>query len=695
MRSLRGRDGSAMTGRENTRIAFRKRYSVLLVLSAILGIIATLRALGVDKLTVPAAALLVAASILALVPLILLFGGDGIRRWRRRAIIAVIFAAHLVGVLFFFPPEDLVNNRPVLTLDHAIHFYQVERAKEIFHDSHRLNGYDPFFMAGYPGGTIFDLDTKGVEIWCSILAFVDTARAYKLFIILGHLLLVFTIYGGCRRLKYDFEEAAFALLVFLPYWHWGRPYAGDYRFAGMFAFLFVSHLSLYITGLFGSFLRGEAVKRFYILGPLAFLTHPTAVVILPVGFLAAFLIERRLVPDGNVRKKWEIGILARMILWCLVVVAVNAVWLVPFFRYLDIKSPSETFFQVSGAGGLLRLIIKPGNLPVLLLIALAAAGLGALVRKRRFEAAVPPAAVGLFLMLIAGFGIYLPIFNQMEPGRFLLTSFVFMAPLSGAGLAALIRGGKKVFSSSRLFQPAKAAALVVLLLATPVLALLSSRSYYRHTLSTTFVPEVKELIGALDDRLTRDGRLMIEDGPAWIYGDCFLPSILPLYTGIEQVGGPYPFSFITHNFTNCFNGRIMGKPVASLGHNAMKDYLDLYNIHWIVTATVECKDYFSLFPGVDPVWDSEHFTLWQVSSPSTFTSFPGTKTDASYDRIDLRLETEDAEAVPDRILLKYHWDRGLRVEPPARISPVKCLDDPVPMILLEPMGKMEIGIFYK
>ena len=283
--------------------ALQKRDYALLAAAAVLGIAGTLRSLGLDGVTLLTALLLAGAALAALRPLLRLFGGGGLATASPKGVLAVIFVFHLIGTLFFFPPEDALNDRPVLTLDHAIHFYEAERAKEVFWDSFRLHMYDPYFMAGYPGGTVFDIDAKGVELWCSFLYFVDTARSYKLFILMSYLLAVFTVYAACRRLRLRFEEAVCAALVFLAFWQWGRPYAGDFRFAGMFSYLFVCHLSLYLVGLFRSVLEGERARRFFILGPLAFFVHPTAAVLLPIPFLTMFLIERRSVQAGPERRK--------------------------------------------------------------------------------------------------------------------------------------------------------------------------------------------------------------------------------------------------------------------------------------------------------------------------------------------------------------------------------------------------------
>jgi hypothetical protein len=234
---------------------------VLLILSGLLALSATARGLGTDGIAPSSVTLLSLAAVLALRPIIRIASARGSGRVGRRTLLAAVFSAHMVATLFFFPPEDILNSRPVITLDHALHYQQAERARDVFRKSLRLHAYDPYFMAGYPGGTVFDIDSKGMELWCSLMPLLGTARAYKLFILIAYMLLVPLAYSGCRRLGYSYEESLMSVLLLLAFWHWGRPYAGEFRYAGMFSYLAVSLLSLYITGLARPFLRGERVRR--------------------------------------------------------------------------------------------------------------------------------------------------------------------------------------------------------------------------------------------------------------------------------------------------------------------------------------------------------------------------------------------------------------------------------------------------
>jgi hypothetical protein len=682
-----------MEDNENKSKRFQKQGRCLMCIAAALGIIATLRGFGTDGISMAAVAFLIGATVLAVAGLIRLSSDDRLPFDNTRKVFAILAGVHIVSTLFFFPPEDILNDRPVLTLDHAVHYYQVERAGEICPHTFCLYAYDPYFMAGHPGGTVFDIDSKGAELFSTLLRFMGTARALKLFVLFAHLLLVASIFFGCRRLGFQNDECAYATLLALAYWHWGRPYASDFRFAGMFAFLFVTHLSLYLTGLFRAFLDNTSIRRFFIIGPLTFLIHPTAAVLLPIPFVAVFLLEGRRRRNERIRRQWAKRVLLRLVLWCLLIVAVNAIWILPLVRYLDIKLPSEAFFQINGITGVLRVLFKPGNITAIGLCLLAAVGSIRLAMQRRTIEWIAPASAALFLLLLAAYGVYIPGFDQMEPGRFLYSAMIFLAPLSGAGLKICLELLWRA-SEKSIERRVATAVFISLVVIPPWLGMVSARAYYKHTLSTTMSPEMTKLIAELQQTTDSSGRLMVEDGPAWRYRNCHLPSILPLFTSVEQVGGPYPHTFIKHHFTTFQKNETMGKTLLEWDPGAFGEYIDLYNIRWILTASSQATDFINGLPGCEPIWSLNHFTIWRTPGRSSFADVSGVSVRAEYNRIDVKIPQSDGAPPPERIVLKYHWDRALEADPPARISQIMLLDDPVPFILLEPNGRSEVRIRY-
>jgi hypothetical protein len=238
------------------------------------------------------------------------------------------------------------------------------------------------------------------------------------------------------------------------------------------------------------------------------------------------------------------------------------------------------------------------------------------------------------------------------------------------------------------------AAFILLFVIPPWLGMLAARTYYKHTLSTSMSPEMKSLIAALQQHTDSSGRLMVEDGPAWRYGNSHFPSILPLLTGVQQVGGPYPHTFIKHHFTTFQKNNTMGKPLLEWEAGAFGEYIQLYNIRWILTASSPVTEFIDGLPGYERIWLLDHFNLWRTPGQPSFTDAPGVSVRAYYNRIDVTMPPENGAPPPERILLRYHWDRALEVEPPARISQIMILDDPVPFILLEPNGLREVRIYY-
>lgn len=630
--------------------------------------------------------------------------GDFFAR-HKRALIAGLFVVHALSTLFFFPPADVVNDRPVVTLDHAFHYYQARRAREVFLDSGRLHAYDPYFMAGYPSA-LFDLDVKMLEVFGAVFPLSQLPRATKGYILLCYLSMVFTVYAGCRLMRFPEREAVFATALMLILWHWGRPYASHYRYAGMFDFVFVSHLSILSVGLLRRFLERKTVLWWLIIGPLAYFIHPTAVVILSVPYACVILCGRR-----SVTLKTSL----LFVVWCLIVVVVNSLWIVPLLEYASLKTATKTFFQTAGLGELARVLLRPGCLPAIVILALSAVGVGRLISEdRRSEAATLSVAV-LFLGFISAYGVYLPGIEHLEPGRFLLTALFFSVPLAGAGAAEMVDVWRRFTAGSSAARWVERTLLVAVVLSPILLSYLSARTGYRHRIRTGLSPAASELVEAVRSHTDAAARLMIEDGPAALYGEAHLPGLMPVLTGVEQIGGPYPYTFVEHHFATFERDWTMGKPLSSLSAREFLEYVVLYNVRWIVAASPEAKEFLrraastgesgspvrpegapaspddreSARDVLTEIWRSDRYTMWRVNRAPSFTDRDGDRVTAGLNRISIEL------AEPrDRFLLRFHWDRGLEADAPVTIAPVRGLNDPVPLILVETNGATSITIRY-
>jgi hypothetical protein len=628
------------------------------------------------------AAVLASGMVLAAFVLARLAPGGLIDHRNRRRFLFAVFVVHVLATLYFFPLPDALNDRPVVTLDHSFHYYQAHRAREVFWETFRIDRYDPYFMAGYPGGTIFDLDMKGAETFCSVVPIIGVARTLKLFILCAFLTMIPAIYWGSRMQGFRIEEAMLGLLVFLVFWHWGRPYAGDFRYAGMFAFVFVTHWCFLVVGLLRQVARGKWIKTFFGLGSAAFLVHPTAVLMLPVPFSFSIGVHRRV---------WGIRKWMLLIAWCLLVVFINMVWLKPFFRYAWLKTTTELYYQIEGWSGLTHLLLKPTCAIALGMIALAAVGVVRLYKQRRFSVGLPAAAGAVFLFCIAGWGVYLPGIEQMEPGRFLLSFFVFLTPLAGVGMHAVVETIAAVASNDKHRRVVRSSALVSVVLVSLPLSLLETKSYYRHTISTSLAPEVASLVDEVSARVGPSGRLMIEDCDAIHYGDVHLPALLPLVTGVEQIGGPYPHTFLLYYFTSFRWEGTFGRPLDHWDSESFLTYLQLYNVRWVLTATGPSQRAIAEITARSPDWSRPPYAMWDLGPRGAdAVSKADPQVESGLNRLVVR-----AEGGVEGYFIDYHWVPGLKASGSAQIKPVHRYDDPVPFIYVEPHGESVVIITYQ
>lgn len=597
---------------------------------------------------------------------------------RKRPLLLFILLVHILALFLFFPPDEIVNDRPVATLDHSIHYYQVVRSREAVWHHAQLNSYDPSFMAGYPAGVLFDIDMKGAELFCIVTPFLSAVRALKLYILLCYATMIVTLYRGSRLLGFSFEESILGVLLCAVFFHAGRPYAGAFRFAGMFSFIFVSHLSFLVIGLFRSFLRGSRITWFFIAGPLVFMVHPTALVMMPVAFIMLFAFERKLVRYKT---------MSLFCIWCLLVVIINMVWLIPLLRYLDLKTPTQVFFQLSGIREAFGQIAKPGSMPALALVLFGAFGFARLVREKRISIAFPVGIAAVFLLMIAAYGCRIRYIDQLEPGRFLLSFLFFLTPLAGAGLYGMLDLARH--RTSRTYLTPRALVVTVLLLAPLWASFVESRMFYKHHISTELPAQVLSLIQIVKNRSDLPGRMMVEDGPASLYKHIHLPSMLPLLSGREQIGGPYPYTFMPHHYATFQRDLTFGRPLAEIEPREFSACLVQYNVRWILTASSETAEYLSAVPDVTLVDSAGRYSLWSVGGNFGSVFDSDARVTAEQNRIRVSFIGN-----PTEIVLKYHWDKGLHVAAPAFIYPVRRGNDPVPFIALDPQKAREVNIIY-
>ena len=581
---------------------------------------------------------------------------------------------HIVATLFFFPAQHLFDARPIVTADHAVHYEQCLRSRAVFWHTFRLDCYNPYFMAGYPSGTLFDVDMKGAELFTALIP-IHTATALKLFILLAYLSMLPSVYRGARMLGFRLDEGVLGVMLLLVYWHWGRPYASDFRFVGMFSFVFATHAVVYVTGLVRRFVAGDRGRALFILGPVAFCVHVLSVVMAAVSITTVLVADRARMTT----RRAEL-----LFLWALVVVFANALWILPLIRFLPYKVPSEAFYQLHGLHQVERLLFAPTGWIASGVLVLAALGAVRLAKQSRMNTAAPSLVSSLVMLFFATFGIHLPGINQLEPGRFLFSAIVFATPLAGAGAVWLIEAFSGRMATASAASRLRTAFMLSLALAPLPLAMLDAKAYYHHTLSVDLPPRVERLRSLLVANMRGSGRLLIEEGSARAYGGYFLPALLPSQTHVEQIGGPYPKVPLIHHRTTFAEDSFLGRPFAQWTTEELSTRLAFLRVRWAVTATDETGRFVASIPGVVLRWQDGPLRFWDLPQYQN-----GVTTRADYNRIEA-----DVAAGSKPVVLPYHWLEGVKANDGNEIVPVLRDDDPVPFICIRRVGATPVIVRY-
>src|ERR1051325_4487541 len=174
---------------------------------------------------------------------------SGTGPWRALLICGVISLVHLIGLaLLFTPLSGLFDSRPLIDQDWGLHFFHLNSLTAFWHEGHRLWGYNPFFMAGYPSNTIQDLSIKFFELaalglssialspveWFKICAFLATASLPWM--------IYFAVQNFFRGDKAGKFIAALAALFGTVYWWNSLP--REMFFYGMIGFPVACYLSV-------------------------------------------------------------------------------------------------------------------------------------------------------------------------------------------------------------------------------------------------------------------------------------------------------------------------------------------------------------------------------------------------------------------------------------------------------------------
>jgi hypothetical protein len=607
---------------------------------------------------------------------------------------AVAFAYHYEYALWLLrlPSGTIIFN------DFALLTYQCQAARDFFTQSGTLWGYDPHFAAGLPLSFIWNSN-----VFLQVLAVAMKSYAVedvvKIALFCSLMLFPLFFYWTMRNFGFARDHSCAAALAALLAFRLDTGML--FHITGMVTAGIITWYSLFLISLLYRFMKNQDMRSAALLivfSPLALLIHKTAVVILFAPALALLVQHARVLRP----RSWFVlaGAAAASL-------AANWFWLSPLFKLFkyktflaeapfwqnrDLLRPLKDYFTLSvmtntvewphwwyGAAHTLMLWV---------LLAGGAAGLLIWKKRGRADLYLPIGIACAFLFVFSYYGAFVRAFAELNPTRYLPVMNLLLAIPASAALLELFRRMNRLTANAFFLAVSLGACLVSFYHLERFEPLLKLR------LGAPEMREVTDLVSALRD-LPGGGRILLEDsgvmdreGQGQVYALSHLPSQFPRLTGKQFIGGPYPYMFVKHHRVDFHDGKFLGRELEDIPFAQLRDYMDIYDIKWIVSWSRRGRGYFDAYPEYFlRTRDIGRFRIYEVSRPHNAFLIGQGLAAASYNRI----VVQNAVAERGKVVLKYHWVDGMRCEPDCRAEPYPVSDDPAGFIQVnEPAASFEI-----
>jgi hypothetical protein len=442
----------------------------------------------------------------------------------------------------------------------------------------------------------------------------------------------------------------------------------------MFTFAFACFLSVFTIAVFYRYTReGKSTDLilFFICGPLLLLFHLFAALIVAIPLAAILILNLR---DRSKRY------LLIFLLWIVWILICNSFWILPFISF---RHYTRQFAAGEFRMEIIRnlFVFRGGLRPLALWLFFGLFGILSWKRDQRILRIAYLTVIVFFLFLgFIGSWVH-PVIDALEPHRFIIALkclLIIPAAIAVTATVGIVR--------SRTIR------FVILLI---VLASLVALMPLTGRLAARLPEKANQLIGFLQERTDPSGRILVQNSDAK-HPDIYFGTHLlffPLYMDIEQIGGPPGRVPLKHHFAEFQHNQLFGKPLSAFSEDELKEYLNLYNVKWLVVWSDGARAYFGKlteqFTLLGKVRYSKYkkFYIFEAHRAPDFFIRGAGMVAADFNRITI------TDASPGEIILKYHWLETLKTDPEVELEPVMMLDDPVPFIKLNNPGYDVIKIY--
>ena len=645
---------------------------------------------------------------------------NGSSRLLARLVCAALLFFHAWQTFRIFPSlSALFDQRPVISVDHAIHLYHGYLGARFLKEHGTSWGYDPFFMAGYPKTPVYDSSSGPAELFEFMAGADYSPRAYKL----GVALLVWSVPVVVLVAAHGYGCSAAAAWVSFAWalWYCWVGFPAILLRSGLVAFLWAASLAVLVPGLLVRLGHRHGLAN--LLGltlamALGLEAHPTFVLMFFIPALVAWI------SSPVVRSwRWHLAVAAA----ALASLAVTWFWWWPLLRFLHLKTGSATFMQAEFWEFILQYYagFRDARIPVLTAL-FGVVGLSSWYLAGQRSRALVSITQIVALSFLTFAGSMWEVTRNLEPIRFQVPLVLAWAIPAGQGVCAVASAMAAGNWAGALMARMRACGAIILLLATVALStpqvwwwaperppstwqLSYTRLRTARPLAVGLRPEMNQLVDWIIQNTDHSARILLEDQlRLWERTEeesIHWTPLLPLLTGRQYVGGLYHLAFIRHHHVAFGDWHLAGQHIRLWDPGALRDFLERYNIGWVITwsrasalkegglplstdkfASLPFCEQVAALPRLTRRLDENLYTVFRVQiEHSYFIRGHGRVLRADYNRIELaELEPQDGQLV-----LKYHWQDGLRAQPPVPIERANEPNDPIGFIRIRSRESLE------
>lgn len=605
--------------------------------------------------------------------------GDFIAPPSIRRILGIAFAIQLLLLSLTFPLSEVLGIKGLNYIDNPYHEYVVTVAADSGSNK-RLRSYDPYFYAGKAAGLARNHGAKLPALAAALLSdWFSPREVWKIYVFAASLLA--SICLPLALILFRFERNAVAVGAALGLLLW---WTGMFRWlhtAGLASFVLAAYASIPFTALIVQLIESEcrylvATIATGLAGAFFFFVHPLfplPVIVFTTAYLSLSLRELR----------WKrFAIIATII--SAIAILPNSGWLYDAFvdppdPLIDITNHQRnTGFSLifKSLFGIWDVAEGAKINPAIALAAVAGLVLARTDARRR--QLLSYAIAGWFWACYAFTAGHISALGELtQPNRFNPVAYLFMAVPAAVGISRLLDSAGSPSHSQRRTLARGTTGIIGLVLATGVVELgreVSSADIGHYGQIPPQARDQGDYARYLLDFLARNtdssARILFETSNARIHDGGHIAGLIALQSQRELIGGPY----VQRGFAAFWDGIAFMQPIDQISPEKMQEYLDRYNIGWVVAHSQKSQAYFDRLPSATMMEQWKKIKTYKVERDhSFFFSGSGELVERRVNRLVF------ANVKGDPVILKYHYLKGMQTNA-VEIAPVMVGDDPSPFV---------------